>query len=335
TATESTATESTATESTATESTEAEQAGPSAGAVDILAALDPSILPRMQFSTAEFSIGDKNLGAWKFNFEPGAGGGMISGLEATLGDARIAGVAQEQGASLEWRYQGGVHETQFEGRFTAGDLAKVLPGLGLNASVESKNARIDGKLQWPGSPAAFSFRNASGVVNLDINDGRFVKIDAGSARLLGAFSMDAIVRRLQLDFSDIYKKGLAYDSIAGKFNVSDGLVKTDGKLLIQGPSSKITIDGEIDLKQETIDADMLVNVPLSQNLSLLAGLLGAWPIALSTYVASKIFENQMDDFTSIVYRLEGPWEDLNAGFEPPEDLKPPAAGPLPPVSAAP
>jgi len=65
---------------------------------------------------------------------------------------------------------------------------------------------------------------------------------------------------------------------------------------------------------------MLVNIPFSQNVSVLAGILGAWPIAVSTYIASRIFRNQMDEFTTVVYRLEGPWDNPVSGFEPSEEI---------------
>jgi len=97
-------------------------------------------------------------------------------------------------------------------------------------------------------------------------------------------------------------------------------VRTQGDLRIEAPSSRITINGEINLTNETIDADMLVNVPLGQNLSVLAGILGAWPIAVSTFLASKIFQDQMDEFTTVLYRLEGPWDNPASGFEPTEAI---------------
>src|SRR5690606_3433991 len=137
--------------------------------------------------------------------------------------------------------------------------------------------------------------------------------------LLGAFNFDALVRRLELDFSDLFQRGFTFDLIRGDLDFVSGVLHTRTPLVISGPSSQLTITGEISLAAETIAADMLVRIPLSENISLLAGLLGAWPIAVSTYLASKIFAEQLDDFTTVVYRLEGPWSNPRAGFEAPED----------------
>ncbi len=293
---------------------------PPAEEVDVLAEVIPSELPDMDFSTDEFMLGTKNFGAWEFQLRTNGDAASISNLHMTTPDARIRDFSDQSGANMNWRFSNGMHTTSFAGLFHAADLAEVLPGWGYDANVESEEASFISNLQWSGSPAAFSLDKAVGNVVLNIRDGRFVDIDSGGSRLFGAFSFDSLVRRLQLDFSDLYEKGLAYDDINGRLQFNQGIVKTDGPFRIDGPSSQISINGEINLLRETIDADMQVNVPLSQNLSVLAGLLGAWPIALSTFIASKIFEDQVDDFTTLLYRLEGPWEDPTSGFEASDEL---------------
>ena len=288
--------------------------------VDILADVNPATLPDLDFVTRELTVGDKHLGAWDFRLRTTGNSATISDLRMTTPDARIRDLTGESGANLDWRFTDGMHTSSFTGLFSAGDLAQVLPGWGYDANVESENAAFVSNLQWSGSPAAFSLKKAVGNVDLAINNGRFVDVDSGTSRLFGAFSFDSLVRRLQLDFSDLYEKGLAYDEIRGNLDFNQGIVATQEDLVIEGPSSRITIDGRINLLNETIDADMLVNVPLGQNLSVLAGILGAWPIAVSTFLASRIFQDQMDDFTTVLYRLEGPWENPTSGFEPTEEI---------------
>ena len=153
----------------------------------------------------------------------------------------------------------------------------------------------------------------------------FLNIDL--SRLLGAFNFDSLVRRLELDFSDLYQRGFAFDTIRGQLGFTDGVVRFNTPLVIDGPSSRISIEGEINLPRETIAADMQVRIPLGENISMLAGLLGAWPIALSTYLASKIFADQVEDFTTILYRLDGPWSNPQAGFAPPEEVEVAPAAP--------
>jgi len=300
--------------------------------IDILEDVNPAQLPDLDFTTDELTVGDKHLGAWAFNLRTTGDAATISNLTMTTPDARIRDNSGEAGANIDWRFNDGMHTASFTGIFSAGDLARVLPAWGYDANVESSNAAFVSNLQWSGSPAAFSLKKAIGNVDMAINRGRFVDVDSGTSRLFGAFSFDSLVRRLQLDFSDLYEKGLAYDTIRGSLDFNEGIVATKGDLVIEAPSSLITINGRINLINETIDADMLVNVPLGQNLSVLAGILGAWPIAVSTYIASRIFKDQMDEFTTVLYRLEGPWENPTSGFEPSEEIL--EAAPVPAAEAA-
>ncbi|MDG2176105.1 MAG: YhdP family protein [Gammaproteobacteria bacterium] len=288
--------------------------------VDIFADVIPGELPDMDFHTDEFIIGDKNLGAWDFVLRTNGESASISDLRMTAADARITDNSRQSGANLSWGYNEGMHTSSFTGLFSAGDLAILLPSWGYDTNVESQSAEFISNLQWNGSPAAFDMDKIIGNIQLDIRDGRFVDVDSGSSRLFGAFTFDSLVRRLQLDFSDLYESGFAYDTIQGRLDFDNGIVSNNGDFVIAGPSSRIMIDGEIDLNNETIDADMLVNVPLSQNLSVLAGILGAWPIAVSTFIASRLFRNQMDDFTTVVYRLEGPWDNPDSRFEPSDEI---------------
>jgi len=288
-----------------------------AEAEDLLEEVDPTQLPAFDFRTAELSIGDSDLGELRFELQPSDFGAQIRHFWLLDDEARISDQAEQEGANLDWEYRNGFHSSRFTGVLVTGDLARVMPEWGHDAFIESRSALFSGSLGWPGSPLAFSVKRSSGQLDLDIREGRFVDIDSGSSRIFGVFNFDALIRRLQLDFSDLFQRGFAYDRITGDLGLSNGVIATNDSLVIDGPSSRLRINGEINLPEETIAADMLVRIPLGQNISLLAGLLGAWPIALSTYVASKIFAEQVDEFTTLVYRLEGPWSNVDAGFEAP------------------
>jgi uncharacterized protein (TIGR02099 family) len=285
--------------------------------VDLLGAVDPSKLPAFDFTSAELSLGPNNLGLLSFGYRPTAAGGQIRDLRLDAPQSHVLGMEEGAGASLDWQYQGGVHQSHFSGLVTATNLAQVLPALGHEAFLDSKSARFDATLAWPGSPLGFALKRSSGKIDLRITNGRFMDISSGSSRLLGAFNFDAIVRRVQLDFSDLFGRGFAYDAITAQLVFQDGVIATNDSLIIDGPSSRLRINGAINLPDETIAADMLVRIPLGQNISVLAGLLGAWPIAVSTYLASKIFAEQVGEFTTLAYRLDGPWNNLQAGFDAP------------------
>jgi uncharacterized protein (TIGR02099 family) len=296
---------------------------------DLLEAVDPTKLPAFDFNTAEISIGPSNLGKLAFIFRPYADGARIREFRLESPQSQIIGSMEGTGASIDWNYSAGMHQSHFIGLVTATNLAEVLPAWGHDAFLDSKSARFEGALSWPASPLGFQLKRSSGDIALNIANGRFVEISSGSSRLLGAFNFDAVVRRLQLDFSDLFGRGFAYDSITAKLQFTNGVIATHNTLMIDGPSSRLRIDGEISLPDETIAADMLVRIPLGQNISMIAGLLGAWPIAVSSYLASKIFAEQVGEFTTLVYRLDGPWNNVQAGFDAPTPAEESSASGIP------
>ena len=80
-----------------------------------------------------------------------------------------------------------------------------------------------------------------------------------------SWNIGTIQRRLRLDFSDLYKKGLSCDSITGDFRIDGPSVSTTN-LAIKPPSAIIEAQGNVDLEKETLNHQMEVTLPLSSNL---------------------------------------------------------------------
>ncbi|TGN37519.1 hypothetical protein E5Q11_17700, partial [Marinobacter confluentis] len=100
---------------------------------------------------------------------------------------------------------------------------------------------------------------------------------------------DTLWRRLKLDFSDLYEAGVAFDAISGKATLGNGLLTLDPELQIVGPSGAFKFSGTTSMAQETLDMNMVVVLPLTQNLPLAAVLLGAGaPIGGALFVLDKV-----------------------------------------------
>jgi len=53
----------------------------------------------------------------------------------------------------------------------------------------------------------------------------------------------------------------------------------------------------------------VATLPVASNLPWVVALTGALPAAAGVYVASKVFENQLDKFSSASYQISGPLAD--------------------------
>ena len=304
--------------------------------IDVLAGIDPRQLPRMVFDIKEFSIGSRPFGSWRFTLDPTAEGADISdlafdfrGLRLGLDGAEAAdqsapaaadgegGIAVRPQPEFRWLYDGLEHHSELNGVLYADNIGDVLTANGYTASLESSSAVFETHIDWPGSPAFFAADGLSGSLSLDVEDGRFLQGSSatGALKLISIINLNAILTRLRLS-NDLVRSGLAFDVIEGDMLLKDGVVTIQDRLVISGPSSLYQITGELDLGAETIDGEMYLTLPLSDNIPWIGLLTANLPLAVGAYLFDRIFGSQgIDALTSAVYTLQGPWEGLQPQFK--------------------
>lgn len=303
-----------------TAATLGEASQPEPPRLDLMARVDPRELPRMRFSVGEIAIGETPWGGWNFTLEPDATGAdftdLVFDFRGLRADPSAEASEQLPAPSLRWQYDGRNHQTELAGLVFAEDMAEVLLNSGIAASMESESARFEADLHWPGSPAFFHGSQLSGNVALLIENGRFLETNAGGGalKLISIINFDAIMRRLRLS-DDLLRRGLAFDEIAGRMTMDNGLVRIEDQLVISGPSSLYQITGLVDLAGESISSEMYVTLPVSDNIPWIGLITGNFPLALGAYLFDQIFGDQVDSLTSAVYTLEGPWEGLEPQFK--------------------
>jgi uncharacterized protein YhdP len=170
---------------------------------------------------------------------------------------------------------------------------------------------LDG--QWQGTPMDFSLSNLNGTLHMDINKGRFIEINPSAGRLFGLLSLQALPRRLSLDFSDVFGKGLAFDSIEGRFSIENGNAYTNN-LAMTGPSVDINISGRTGLVDQDYDQIATVTPQITDSLPIASALFG--PVGMGVgaviFLASEIFQSLPDKINTILrkqYTITGAWDE--------------------------
>jgi uncharacterized protein YhdP len=139
---------------------------------------------------------------------------------------------------------------------------------------------------------------------------------SGALKVVSILNLSNILRRLQLDFSDIADDGVSFDDLDGGFEIKDGYLDITDPLLIHSPSSQFLFYGGTDIPTEKIDMEMIATLPVAGNLPwLAAAFLGGLPVAAGVFVATKLFEDQVDTVSSAVYTFEGTWDDPELEFK--------------------
>lgn len=271
---------------------------------DPLVGVEPQSLGLINFSTDEFSIGDRNYGRWAFNIRPSDKGARVEQILLETRGLKIAG-------DLDWRYREGQHSSNFSGQVTTGNVGRALEAWDYSRSIEGDDGSASGALAWPGSPAMFSLLTSTGELTLKGKEGRFLEVE-GSAnvlRLFGIFNFSSLARRLRLDFSDLFKKGYSFDTLKGTLALKAGEVQITESLIIDGPSAKFKIDGRTDLINEQLDQELIVVLPVGDNIPIAATIVGAPQVGIPLYLLNKVFGDMFERFTSARYKVTGSWDD--------------------------
>ncbi|HFC52887.1 MAG TPA: hypothetical protein ENJ43_00440 [Gammaproteobacteria bacterium] len=181
----------------------------------------------------------------------------------------------------------------------------MLEALGFSAMVHGSDLVLEGTLGWPGSPMDFSLRNMHGRVELNIGEGYIESMEPGAGRLFGLFSLQALPRRLALDFRDLFSKGFRFDRIRGGIRLGDGNATTRD-LLLEGATARIAVSGRTGYVARDYDQHILV-IPGDGSNLFVAGALAWGPQAGALiWMAEKLL--RLDKVAQYVYHVTGTWD---------------------------
>ncbi|MGE3297167.1 MAG: YhdP family protein [Porticoccaceae bacterium] len=283
----------------------------------MLAKLDPHSLPELDFSTLGLRVGARELGQLGFALRR-----VPDGVQASAIRGEITGLAVgvgEGSPTLLWRRSGERDQTRFEGVLASDNLAGVLRAWNLPGAIESERATFATVLEWDDKPWKFSARALRGEVGIQIVKGAFHRTSGAASsvamKLIGLINFDTWLRRLRLDFSDLFETGVSFDELKTTLAFDVGTLSFAQPVKVALPSGKMRLEGRADLIAETIDAHLVATLPVGTNLPWIAALAGGLPAAAGVYLTSRVFDRQVDKLSSLGYRITGPWEDPHIEVE--------------------
>jgi uncharacterized protein (TIGR02099 family) len=258
----------------------------------------PAEQPKLDVNVDDLRYADRALGRLELHARPADRSWQFEELTLSQPSLRLQ-------ASGAWLGEG-EGESRFEIVAESADFGAALKALALEQRVEGGEGKITAQLRWPGAPGKFSKAAVEGSVEMDARRGRFAAMEAGAGRLFGLLNLDALTRRLRLDFSDVFGKGTPFDQFGGKAELGGGDLRTDG-IVIVGPSLYIEASGRIGLVREDFDLDLIVAPPIAGNLSLIGALINPLYGAVM-YLTQKVFKKQLARLVYYRYRVVGPWD---------------------------
>ncbi len=279
---------------------------------DPLAAVDPTKIPALDITINQLFQGQDLVGGWSLKVRPTERGIALNTLDLGLKGILLQG-------SGGWEGVPGSTSSWYKGRISGKNLADVLKGWGFAPSVTSEEFHMDVDGRWPGSPAWVATKRFSGTLDASLNKGQFIEVEGGAQalRVFGLLNFNSIGRRLRLDFSDLFGKGLSYDRVKGLLVATNGVYVTKEPIRLTGPSSNIELDGTLDLVADQVDAKLLVTLPVTNNLPIAALIVGAPAIGGALFLIDKLIGDRVSRFASVKYTVKGPWKEPKITFDKP------------------
>ncbi len=149
----------------------------------------------------------------------------------------------------------------------------------------------------------------NGTISSELGQGVISDV-SGAARLLGLFSLDSIIRKMQLDFSDVFDKGMAFNSIVGSGDVKNGIFITND-IEMDAVAGQMSIKGIANLETQIVDAEVEFIPDLTSGIPVLSAFAVAPQTALYIFAVTKVLSPVVEVFTKVNYEVKGELDNPN------------------------
>jgi uncharacterized protein (TIGR02099 family) len=256
-------------------------------------------LPAVELTADEFQVGTRKLGALQVTARP-------QGEDWRLQALKLENPAATLTADGLW--QTAAKRTQLNMKLDVNNIEQLLSRLDYPEAVKNGRATMEGLVSWMGPPYALDYPTLSGELKWQAHNGRFAKLKPGFGKLLSVLSLQALPRRMQLDFKDIFSEGYTFDSILATLELNQGVIATDD-LTIVGPAATILMRGQVTIPEESQNLRVTVVPAIGGSVAVAAALLANPVAGAAAYVLQKILKDPLSKLVSYEYAITGSWSD--------------------------
>ncbi|MFJ9451319.1 YhdP family protein [Herbaspirillum sp. NPDC101397] len=276
-----------------------------ADAADNTNANSASRIPALDIVAEDFRLFGKKLGRLELN----ANNVRVSvGSEWRINKLTLINPDAELRAAGNWMAFGRNNTSNLTYALDINDAGKLLERFGFVGVVRGGKGQLDGDVSWKGLPYSLDIPSLSGQVHMDIHSGQFLKVDPGAAKLLGVLNLQALPRRLALDFRDVFSEGFAFDNIVGTASIAQGIATTDN-LKMTGVAASVLMNGSADIARETQNLHLVVIPEVNLGTASLVALAINPVVGVGTYLAQLFLRNPLMKTLTFEYNVTGSWSD--------------------------
>ncbi len=207
-------------------------------------------------------------------------------------------------ASIDWFLKGDKTSTKMKLDMKGENNSDLMDRFGITAGIQKAPFELNTDLQWNGAPWSMRVNTLQGKVKSKFGKGVITDV-SGAANLLGLFSLDSLIRRMKLDFSDVFDKGMAFTSITGTGKISQGVFVTND-IDMDAVAGELTLKGLADLNQRTVDAQASFVPDMTSGIPVLSAFAVTPQTALYVLAITTVISPVVEVFTEVNYEIKGP-----------------------------
>ena len=277
---------------------------------------DPRNVPTLHLYAKDLRYGKLHLGETRLEAFPKGDGLHFESVESTSADVAVR-------ASGDWYVTEEGQRSKFIMNITSESLGGLLDSISVDASMKGGQTLVALDAWWPGAPSAFSMESVNGTLGVAIINGHIPNAQPGAGRLLGLLSLQALPRRLALDFRDVFASGLNFDEANGSFNLVDGVAHTDD-LEVMSTAAVIKVSGATDFSRKAYDQIIIIEPGVGSTLPIIGAITGGPGGAAAGLALQGLLNKPLGRVVQVQYSLKGPWsepviEPISAKQAPAED----------------
>ncbi|MBY5922491.1 YhdP family protein [Ferrimonas balearica] len=259
-------------------------------------------MPKLDLSINALSVNDLQLGQAQLRAQPEGDIYRIEQFNLYQGGHQLS-------LTGRWEPDQALSRSSFEGQLRSPDVGDLAKQLSMSQGIRDSDMTITFGLSWPGAPWQMELAELDGNVDYRLGKGHLAEVSDRGARLLSIFSLESLLRKLSLDFTDVFGSGLHFNRFGGTVQVQDGVVKTQDSVM-DSVAGTVRVSGWTDLSSRELDYLIAFSPALTSSVPAVVFLsTGAWTIGLGAFAVSKMLEPVLEVITQVRYHLTGTLDD--------------------------
>ncbi|NTS75877.1 TIGR02099 family protein [Catenovulum sp. SM1970] len=198
----------------------------------------------------------------------------------------------------EWILENGQNKTSTVGTVKSDDIGAWARSYDFTSPVKDSNFESNFELSWQSTPYNLDLVSLNGELKGKLGEGHLSEVSDKGARVFSVLSLDSLVRKLRLDFRDVFNKGLFYNSMQGTMQVNNGVVSTQDTVM-NAIAGNMNIQGQTNLTTQAIN----YNISFAPKVTSSIPLIVAWMVNPVAGVAALAIDKTLES-AEVISKLE-------------------------------